>query len=157
MKFSRRFIVFAFLISFSATRTIELARTAVLTSARGDPGVNHLVNQSPANQSSEQTRREAAYRANNIGVGLLEQYKVREAAESFSRALEIDPHLKLARINRSIAYYYIPDPERAKQEAEKGLAQDPNAPQLHYILGLIARSQGRIDDATAEFQQVFRN
>ncbi len=148
MKVSRRSILFAFLVSLSAALTIELARTAVLTSARGD--------QRLANQTSEDTKREAAYRANNIGVGLLEQYKAREAAESFSRALEIDPHLELARINRSIALYYIPDPESAKHEAENGLAQDPNAPHLHYILGLIARSQDRPDDAIAEFQQVLK-
>jgi Tfp pilus assembly protein PilF len=44
--------------------------------------------------SSEQSafdKREAAYRANNIGVALLEQYKPKDAAESFQRALTIDP------------------------------------------------------------------
>ncbi|MDQ6652973.1 MAG: FG-GAP-like repeat-containing protein [Acidobacteriota bacterium] len=164
MKVSRRSIIFAFVVSLSAALTIELARTAAVTSARLDsrvdtivnPLVNPPVNQSPAEQSSEQTKREEAYRANNIGVGLLEQYKAREAAESFNRALEIDPHLELARINRSIALYYIPEPESAKREAESGLAQDPNTPQLHYVLGLIARSQDRLDDAIAEFQQVLK-
>ena len=33
-------------------------------------------------------KREAAYRANNRGVALLEQYKTKEAAEAFTRALE---------------------------------------------------------------------
>ena len=48
--------------------------------------------------TSEQTafeKREAAYRVNNIGVALLEQYKPKEAAESFERALTIDPNLRL--------------------------------------------------------------
>ena len=34
---------------------------------------------------------EAAYRANNIGVALLEQYKAKEAVDSFTRALQIKP------------------------------------------------------------------
>ena len=48
-------------------------------------------------------KREAAYRANNLGVASLEQYKAKEAVESFTRALEIKPDLLIARINLSIA------------------------------------------------------
>lgn len=99
---------------------------------------------------------EAAYRANNIGVALLEQYKAREAADAFTRALEIKPELTIARINLGIALYYLPDPEGAKREAEKALSQDPNRPQPHYILGLIARAQNRFDEAISEFQRVLK-
>jgi len=107
--------------------------------------------------SSEQSiadKREAAYRANNVGVALLEQYKPKDAAESFQRALAIDPDLPLAQINLGIALYYIPDPDGAKRAAEKALTQAPNAPQAHYILGLIARADNRYDDALSEFQKV---
>jgi Flp pilus assembly protein TadD len=112
-----------------------------------------------ANAPEDQTafdKREAAYRANNIGAALLEQYKAKEAAESFTRALEIKPALLIARINLSVALYYLPDADGAKREAEKALKQDPNAPQPHYILGLIARAQNRFDDAIAEFQKVLQ-
>jgi len=101
-------------------------------------------------------KREAAYRANNIGVALLEQYKVKEAVDSFTRALQIKPDLLIARINLSIALYYLPDAEAAKREAERALKQDTDAPQPHYILGLIARAQNRFDDAIAEFQTVLK-
>ena len=107
--------------------------------------------------SSEQTasdKREAAYRANNLGVALLEQYKPKEAVESFQRSLAIDPDLRLAQINLSIALYYIPDAEAAKRAAEKALTNDPQAPQLHYILGLIARTDNRYEDAIKQFQSV---
>jgi len=107
--------------------------------------------------SSEQSgadKRESAYRANNVGVALLEQYKPREAVESFSRALAIDPELRLAQINLCIALYYVPDPEGAQRAAEKAIAQDPKAPQAHYIMGLIARTDNRFDDALAQFQSV---
>ena len=62
----------------------------------------------------------------------------------------------MARINLSIALYYLPDTDGAKREAEKTLTQDPNAPQPHYILGLIARAQNRFDEAIAEFQEVLK-
>src|SRR5258706_15577680 len=86
-------------------------------------------------------KREAAYRANNIGVALLEQYKAKEAADSFTRALEIKPDLTISRINLSIALYYLPDTGGAEREAQKALSEDPYRPQPHYILGLIARAQ----------------
>ncbi len=109
----------------------------------------------PADQSSFD-KREAAYRANNLGVAFLEQYKAKEAVGSFTQALDIKPDLLIARINLSIALYYLPDTDRAKREAEKALAQDPNAPQPHYILGLIARSQNRFEEAIAEFEKVLK-
>jgi len=99
-------------------------------------------------------KRETAYRANNIGVALLEQYKPKDAAQSFERALTIDPNLLLAQINLSIALYYVPDNEGAKRAAEKALNHDPSAPQPHYVLGLIARADNRFDDAIKEFQSV---
>src|SRR5438046_9206843 len=79
-------------------------------------------------------KREAAYRANNIGVALLEQYKAKEAADSFARALAIKPDLLIARINLAIALYYLPDVDGARREAEKALQQDSNAQQPHYLL-----------------------
>src|SRR5438067_2255606 len=101
-------------------------------------------------------RREAAYRANNLGVALLEQYKAKDAVDSFTRALEIKPDLLIARINLSIALYYLPDADGAKREAQKALNQDPNKPQTHYLLGLIARAQNQFDEAIAEFQSVLK-
>ena len=100
-----------------------------------------------SNAQSVFEKREAAYRANNIGVALLEQYKTKEAVDSFTRALETKPDLLIARINLAIALYYLPDSEAAKREAERALKQDANAPQPHYIIGLIARSENRFDDA----------
>ena len=108
------------------------------------------------NQQSAFEKSEAAYRANNIGVALLEQYKARDAVESFTRALAIKPDLLIARMNLSIALYYLPDADGAKREAEKSLVQDPNKPHPHYILGLIARAQNRFEEAIAEFQKVLK-
>jgi Tfp pilus assembly protein PilF len=100
--------------------------------------------------------REEAYRANNLGVALLEQFKYREAAEAFRRALQIDPKLALARINLSVALFNIPDLAGAQREARAALALVPNAPQPHYIIGLIAKTEARADDAITPFQQVLK-
>lgn len=98
--------------------------------------------------------REDAYRENNLGVALLEQYKYREAIESFTRALKLDPKLLIARTNLSIALFNVPDLAAAQREAEKAATASSKSPQPQYILGLIAKSQNRIPDAVAAFQRV---
>src|SRR5918911_232168 len=93
----------------------------------------------PAAQKAGNAR-EDAYRANNLGVALLEQYKYKEGADAFTRALQLDPKLELARINLSIALFNVPDLAGAQREAERAAAANPSAPQPAYILGLIAKS-----------------
>ncbi|PWT87308.1 MAG: hypothetical protein C5B55_15000, partial [Blastocatellia bacterium] len=100
--------------------------------------------------------REDAYRANNLGVALLEQFKYKEGADAFRRALQIDPKLALARINLGIALYNLPDLPGSQREAQAAIALAPNAPQPYYMLGLIAKSQARPDDAVGPFQQVLK-
>ncbi|MEO5818864.1 MAG: FG-GAP-like repeat-containing protein [Vicinamibacteraceae bacterium] len=98
--------------------------------------------------------REDAYRANNVGVALLEQYNHAEAAASFRKALAIEPTLELARINLAIALFYVPDLPAAATAAKEAAAASPTAPQPHYILGLIAKSENQADVADAEFGKV---
>ncbi|HEX8844069.1 MAG TPA: FG-GAP-like repeat-containing protein [Pyrinomonadaceae bacterium] len=112
--------------------------------------------QAPAAAQKADEAREATYRANNLGVALLEQYKYKEGADAFTRALQLDPKLQLARINLSIALFNVPDLAGAQREAEKAAAASPAAPQPHYILGLIAKSQNRTEDAIASFQRVLK-
>jgi tetratricopeptide (TPR) repeat protein len=100
--------------------------------------------------------REAAYRANNLGVALLEQYKYKEGAEAFARALQMEPKLAIARINLSIALFNVPDLRGAEREAQAAAALRPDAPQPQYIIGLVARAQNRTDDAIAAFQRVLK-
>ncbi|MFI5182936.1 MAG: FG-GAP-like repeat-containing protein [Vicinamibacteria bacterium] len=98
--------------------------------------------------------REEAYKANNIGIGLLEQYRYDDAVAAFRKALASDPDLGLARTNLAIALFYAPDLEGARREAEAAAALDPVAPQPQYVLGLTAKGQNRPDDAVAAFQKV---
>jgi Tfp pilus assembly protein PilF len=99
--------------------------------------------------------RESAYRENNIGVALLEQFKYKEAVDAFRSSLKIDPKLSLAHINLSIGLYNLPDLPGAEREARTALTFAPNAPQPYYILGLIAKTT-KPEEAIAAFQKVIK-
>src|SRR5215213_1038152 len=110
-----------------------------------------------ANLQTDQSKanaREDAYRANNLGVALLEQFKHKEAADAFRRALQLDPGLALARINLGIALFNIPDLPAARKELQAAIAAAPSAPQPHYLLGLAAKTQNKPEEAIASFQKV---
>lgn len=110
-----------------------------------------------ANQNTPaQSSREDAYRANNIGVALLEQFKYMEAANEFRRALKIEPSLALARVNLGIALYNLPDVDGALREIKTAAGLLPGSPQVDYMLGLIARGQNRTADAIAHFARVLQ-
>ena len=108
------------------------------------------------NEPSKPNVREEAYRANNLGVALLEQFKHKEAADSFRRALQLDPSLVVARINLGIALFNIPDLPAAQKELQAASAAAPSAPQPHYLLGLAAKTQNRPEQAIASLQKVLQ-
>jgi tetratricopeptide (TPR) repeat protein len=113
----------------------------------------------PANpnaSAASSNRREDAYRANNLGVALLEQFNPKQAVDKFRRALELDPQLAIARVNLSIALFYAADVDEALTEAKKAAEVLPNSPQPFYLLGLIAKTQNRTDDAISAFQRVLQ-
>jgi Tfp pilus assembly protein PilF len=108
------------------------------------------------NEPSKSNPREDAYRANNLGVALLEQFKYKEAADSFRRALQLEPGLAIARINLGIALFNIPDLPAAQKELQAAIAAAPSAPQPHYVLGVAAKTQNRPEEAIKEFQKVLQ-
>jgi tetratricopeptide (TPR) repeat protein len=101
-------------------------------------------------------KREDAYRQNNLGVALLEQFSHKEAAEGFRRALTLDPTLKIAQTNLAIALFNAQDIEAAQTAAEIAAKLAPEQLQPVYILGLIARNQNRTDDAVKLFEKIWR-
>ena len=98
--------------------------------------------------------REDAYRANNHGVALLEQFKYPEAAAAFRQALGLDASLAIAHVNSSLALLYEQDLAGAAREANDGARLLPSAPQPPYVLGLIARAENRNEDALRFFERV---
>src|SRR6185436_7386905 len=78
-------------------------------------------------QTPPAAAREDAYRANNLGVALLEQFKYPEAAAAFRDALGRDPSLAMAHVNLSLALLYSLDFEGAAREATEGARLMPSA------------------------------
>jgi tetratricopeptide (TPR) repeat protein len=103
-----------------------------------------------------QDRREDAYRANNIGVALLEQYQYDEAVSSFRRALELEPALHIARLNLAIALFYAGQTDAALAVATAAADLLPALPHPRYVIGLAARADGRNDEAAAAFRRVLQ-
>ena len=108
----------------------------------------------PALAAVPSPEREAAWRENNLGVAQLEQFRFGDGTQAFKRALEKDPSLLAARINLAIAYLYVPDIPSARSAAEEALKVAPDAPQPNYILALIARTEGRAEEAVPYLQKV---
>ncbi|MPZ19255.1 MAG: tetratricopeptide repeat protein [Luteitalea sp.] len=107
-----------------------------------------------ADSGAVSAKQEEAYRENNIGVARLEQFDAKSAVESFRKALAAAPDLVIARVNLAIAHFYVPDLTAARTEAEAAAQGAPDRPQAHYVLGLIAKSENRIDEAKAAFERV---
>jgi tetratricopeptide (TPR) repeat protein len=146
MKANRRFFVFTLLVMtgfflFSYSSTTTQPRIIAQSNNQNSPSVSPLT-------------REAAYRANNLGVAQLEQFNYKEAAESFRRALTLDAQMKIAQINLAVALFNLQDIEGARRAAERAVRVAPERPQTHYLLGLIARNQNRTDDAAGFFRRV---
>jgi len=82
---------------------------------------------------------EPAYRANNRGVALLEQFNYDGAATAFREALKIAPELGIARVNLAIALFYGNKSTEAAQAARAAADALPSSPTSHYVAGLIAK------------------
>jgi tetratricopeptide (TPR) repeat protein len=111
--------------------------------------------QAPAPPDAIQAR-ERAYRANNIGVARLEQFDYDTAARSFREALQIAPALHIARLNLAIALLYGGRPAEAAPEARAAAKQLPDNPTAHYVVGLIAKADNALEEATAAFERVLQ-
>ncbi len=98
--------------------------------------------------------RESAYRANNVGIAFLEQFDYDAAAASFTQALKVDDSLGIARFNLALALFYANNADASLVEARAAAERIPDSPQPHYLLGLLARSQNRAEDAVGEFTRV---
>jgi tetratricopeptide (TPR) repeat protein len=98
--------------------------------------------------------REAAYRANNQGVALLERFSYDEAARAFREALRLSPALDIARLNLAIADFYAGRPDEAAAAARASAARMPSSPTAHFLVGLIAKAENRVDEAAPAFARV---
>src|SRR5882724_373411 len=105
-------------------------------------------------QTDDRQKREELYRLNNVGVALMEQYKHEEAAAKFKQALSSDPSFTLARANLALADYFQRSLPNARTEAQAVLKVDANNIRMHYVLGLIDKTENKGDAAIEEFNKV---
>jgi Tfp pilus assembly protein PilF len=127
----------------------------VLTASGGST----LVSSSPEarRQGSPRAALEAAHRANNKGVALLEQFAYAKAVEAFREARALAPTLTIARINLAIALLNLPDLPAAVEEARRAVEAAPDSPHAHYVAALAARAENRTDEAIAGFRRVLQS
>ncbi|ABF40683.1 TPR repeat protein [Candidatus Koribacter versatilis Ellin345] len=95
-----------------------------------------------------------AARLNNIGVALMNQQRMEKAVEKFDLALEKDPKLSVAYLDKGIALLNLqklPESEAALNKAGEAM---PKNPRVWYNLGLLNRGAGKYDAAIENFNRV---
>jgi tetratricopeptide (TPR) repeat protein len=101
------------------------------------------------NQVNEET---SAGNLNNEGNRLLGEGKVREAAEAYRKAVQLDPNNAQWHYNLSLALAKLGDKEGEKGALEKALKLDPNLATAHNDLGFVYLSEGKMNEAEREFR-----
>jgi adenylate cyclase len=77
-----------------------------------------------------------------------------EAFEALQRALSIDPNLADAHVELARLYYMMDwDVPAAHRELDKAVALQPNSTSATWLIGYIADSEGRFDEAIAAHQK----
>jgi Flp pilus assembly protein TadD len=112
--------------------------------------------QQPGGRGVKPVDIEGAYRANNRGVALLEQFNYDGAATAFREALKVSPALSIAQANLAIALFYGSKNPEAADAARAAVKTLPDSPTAHYVDGLIAKADNRLDEAAAAFQRVLQ-
>ncbi|MGH9373980.1 MAG: FG-GAP-like repeat-containing protein [Vicinamibacterales bacterium] len=133
-----------------------LALMICLAPFHGHHSVHSRAFAQTAAPASSAAQREAAYRANNTGVAYLEQFNYQEAERHFQEALKLHPDLALARLNLAIALMYAGRPAEAVTEAREATRRLPDAPGAHFVLGLAAKGDDKLDEAVAAFGRVLQ-
>ena len=130
-------------------RGVSVAAAAALAMSCGGGAPDRSTTVQPA-------AREDAYRANNRGVALLEQFAYEPAVDAFREALAADPALRLARINLPIALFYAGRTAEAGADAQAARQAYPDAPQPWFVMGLAARLENDTAAAIESFRQVLQ-
>jgi Flp pilus assembly protein TadD len=109
--------------------------------------------QAPGSERGTPTRSdlERAYQANNTGVAWLERFDYKKASTSFREALLLEPALAIAHFNLALALLYDTRLEQADAEARAAATAMRGSPAPDYVLGLIAKAQGRAAAAVQAF------
>ncbi len=97
----------------------------------------------PIAPPSARSALERAYQSNNAGVAWLERFDYAKAAAAFRDALALQPSLAIARFNLALGLLYDGKLDEAETEARAAAAAMRGSPAPDFVLGLIAKAQGR--------------
>jgi tetratricopeptide (TPR) repeat protein len=90
---------------------------------------------------------EQAQAYNNLGVIYQSEGQLGKAHDNFQRALKVDPNYIAARYNLAVTLLKLKRTELAKKECKTLIAVNPNLADPHFLLGQIAYTEGKRDEA----------
>ncbi|HEX6880303.1 MAG TPA: FG-GAP-like repeat-containing protein [Terriglobales bacterium] len=98
--------------------------------------------------------RAEAVRLTNIGVALMNQQVMEKAVEKFNQALQKDPTLSTAELDKGIALLNLQKLNEAEQALMNAAKAEPKNPRVWFNLGLLHRNQGKNEAAVEDFKKV---
>ena len=107
-----------------------------------------------ASESDNAAKSAEAARRNNIGVAYMNQQLFEKALKQFEAAVEQDPKLTIAKLNRGVALLNLQKVDEAKALLEEVTKQDPKDAHAWYNLGLLSKNTNDTDTAIAAFKHV---
>ena len=87
-----------------------------------------------------------------IGTILVAQHESDTAIPYLKKALSLKPDLVTARQQLGMAFYEKKDYPRAEQELKRGLNDDAEG-SVHFVLGMVYRRMGRMDESRTELAE----
>lgn len=104
--------------------------------------------------AAAQTTPAEAARLNNLGAGYMNQQAFEKGLHFFEQAAQLDPNLKIAKLNQGIALLNIGKIEAAQQILEAAVKDNPKDPYAWYNLGLLYKNSNSPEKAVDAFQNV---
>jgi len=112
-----------------------------------------------AYRQSMSLRPDFAEAHNNLGIVFSRQGHIDDAIKEYQEALRINPDFAEAHANRAaglVGHANAADVADARRHAERARELNANLPGAHYSLGLVNMSEGRLDEAMAEYREALR-